>query len=128
MPRRTTPIDSQQADNIVFDTPLLNANLGASATRNVKPGPGHVMSLTVFNDNATRRFAQLHNVSAAPSDDDVPVDVFLVPGDSQVVIGTDYFGQYGVEFDTGISFVFSTAVNTAVSATAADCTAFIKYR
>lgn len=122
-PQRST----QEIENEIWAAPYVDVNLGAASRGNIRASEGKVRSLTCFNDSSATRFFHMINTSATPTDDYTPDDMWLLPPDSQVIVGTDYFGQYGLEYDQGISWVFSYHANSAMSATAADCTSFIKY-
>jgi hypothetical protein len=95
-------------------------NIGADATKNVKPGPGRIMALTCHNANAAARYLQVHNTITVPSAAAVPALVFLVPAGSQIIVGTDFFGTSGVEFSTGVAFAFSTTRDTYTAGTNTD--------
>lgn len=123
---RSPQRSEQEIINEVFCAPYVSVNLGSSSAFNIKDGIGKIRSFTCYNAASGNRFALLFNTSAVPSDGYTPDDMFLLPAYSQVVIGTDYFGQYGLEYEGGISFGFSVSANVMVSGVAANCTSFIK--
>ena len=106
----------------------LFSNLGANATLNVKATAGKVYSLTCHNENASDRWVQLHNTATVPSTGvTVPILSFLVPVNSQLIIGEDFFGSEGISFATGIAFAFSTTKDVYTAATAGDHSTHIRY-
>jgi hypothetical protein len=109
-------------------SPSAFSNLGANATLNVKSSAGNVYSISCYNANAASRFIQLHNTATTPSSGAAPVYSFLVPAGGQIVIGTDFFTNEGVNFSTGIAFAFSTTMNTYTAGTAGDQSTFIQYK
>lgn len=106
----------------------LFSNLGADATKNVKASAGVVYSLTCHNENASDRWVQLHNTATVPSSGGtVPIISFLVPTNSQLIVGEDFFGSEGISFATGIAFAFSTTKDVYTAATAGDQSTHIRY-
>lgn len=103
-------------------------NLGASSTGVVKASAGNVFSLSSHNDNSSARYVQLHNLAANPTGGAVPVYTFLVPGDSQIVIGTDFFTDAGSHFTVGIAFSYSATKNTFTPGSPAEQTTMIQYK
>ena len=95
-------------------------NLGANATLNVKPGAGIVFSLSCYNTNGNIRFLQLHDTATTPSASAVPKVSILVPHLAQVIVGTDFFTNDGIGFDSGIAFAFSTTAATYTAGSAGD--------
>lgn len=103
-------------------------NFGANATLNVKATAGNVFSLTCINKNAlAARYIQLHNTATVPASGAAPIVTFLVPANGQIVIGTDFFTDFGSYFSTGIAFAYSTTPDTYTAATAGDQTTIIRY-
>ena len=95
-------------------------NLGANATLNVKPAAGMVFSLSCYNVNAADRFIQLHDTATVPASSDVPKVSILVPTGAQVIVGTDFFTNEGINFTSGIAFAFSTTAATYTAGSAGD--------
>lgn len=119
-------IDTVSADGAAPAS--LFSNLGANATLNVKATAGVVYSVTCHNENAADRWIQLHNTATIPSSGvTVPILTFLVPTNSQLIIGEDFFGTTGVAFATGIAFAFSTTKDVYTAATAGDHSTHIRY-
>jgi hypothetical protein len=106
----------------------LFSNLGANATLNVKASSGKVYSLTCHNENASDRWIQLHNTATVPATGvTVPILSFLVPFNSQLIVGEDFFGSNGIQFATGIAFAFSTTKDVYTAATATDHSTHVRY-
>lgn len=106
-------------------TPSAFQNLGANATLNVKSTAGIVLSLTCINKTASVRYICLYNSATTASG--APLEQFLLPGNSCIVIGTDYFTLAGKYFSTGIAFGVSTTVDTYTAASATDHSTQISY-
>lgn len=109
-------------------SPTRFANLGANATLNVKSSAGNVLSLYCNNENAADRFIQLHNTATTPSASDAPLYVFRVPAGGDVLVGTDFFTNAGVNFSTGIAFAFSTTKDTYTAGSAGDQSTIVMYK
>lgn len=115
-------------NTVAANSPSRFQNLGANATLNVKATPGNVFSLTCYNANAAAQYVQLHNTDTVPSTGvTVPIYCFLVPPASQIIVGTDFFTNNGVNFATGIAFAFSTTRDVYTAATAGDQSTRILY-
>lgn len=124
----SSPVSSTGLSSSGANTYSLFSNLGANATLNVKSSAGNVYSLKCHNLNGAARYLQLHNTATVPSNPDVPVYSFLVPANSEIVIGTDFFGENGHNFATGIAFGFSTTEATYTGGTATDQMTYIHYK
>lgn len=109
-------------------SPSLFQNLGANATLNVKASTGNVFAVKCHNLNASARYIQLHNTATTPSGGAVPAWTALVPGNTEVVFGEDFFSQSGINFATGIAFAFSTTEATYTAGTAGDQMTHITYK
>lgn len=115
--------------------PTLFTQLGTDPDVSVKATPGNVFSVQCTNLNAAKRYLQLHNKASAPAGGDTPLLVFpLAPGgaaavsDSMTLIGTDFFGTYGVFFSVGIAYGFSTTMATYTAGAAGDQFAAITFK
>lgn len=106
----------------------LFSQLGTDPDVSVKASAGNVFSAYCHNLNAAARYLQLHNKASAPANPDVPLLTFLVPAQSAIVIGEEFFGQSGVNFSTGIAYGFSTTELTYTAGAAADQTAHVRYK
>lgn len=95
-------------------------NLGANATLNVKASAGNVLSLYCHNLNAAPRYIQIHNTATTPGGGAVPAYSFLVPANSVLILGNDFFGPQGTNLATGIAFAFSTTEATYTAGAAGD--------
>lgn len=104
---------------LVLGQKTLFKNFGANATLNIKSASGSVYSCSCMNLNASARYFQLWNSSTTAGSGTL-LCTFLVPANSQIVIGNDYFHINGITFDTGIAFGFSTTATTYTAGTAAD--------
>lgn len=110
-------------------SPSQFSNLGANATLNIKASAGNVFSLSCHNENAADRWVQLHNTATVPTTGvTVPIYSFLVPTNAQIVVGSDFFTNDGVNFSTGIAFAFSTTKDVYTAATAADQSTWVHFK
>jgi len=103
-------------------------NFGASANVNVKASLGNVFSLMVKNLNASERFLQLHNSAGTVAGGAIPQVSIPVPTNGTVILGTDFFGQGGESFSSGINMAFSTTQGTFTTGAAADVFCHIRYK
>lgn len=104
------------------------SDFGAHATLNVKATAAQVFSFKCHNNNSAARYIQFHNTATTPNGNDVPQLSFLVPGNSEIVIGTEFFGTGGEDFSIGLAFAFSTTEGTYTAATASDQFTYVRYR
>jgi hypothetical protein len=103
-------------------------NLGAAVTAVVKAGPGTVYSLTCYNANAaSRHLILMDRATVGSTGVTIGVESFLIPASSQVIIGTDYFGQHGRQFNEGITMGFSTTRDLYTEGVASEQSTRIKY-
>lgn len=84
---------------------------------NVKASTGNVFSIYITNDNAAVRYFQLHNKATAPAATEVPLFSFKVPAGTAnnpgvLELGTEFFGDGGYNFATGIGWAISTTMAT----------------
>lgn len=100
----------------------LNAVALGEASFVVKATAGQLMGLKIRNRNASARFAMLFNSNSVPANGGVtPYDVFLLPLQSETIIGSDYFSLNGIALSLGIAIaVSSTESGTLTLATPAD--------
>lgn len=87
----------------------------------IKATGGSLKSFKASNRNAAVRFLQLFDQSTAPDNGATPVDQFVVPATTgMIVIGQELFTTLGISFVQGISWGFSTTSATFTAGTAAD--------
>jgi hypothetical protein len=86
-----------------------------AATKLVKDSAGNLRSVVCANRNGAARYLQLHNTSALPAADAVPVQSWFVPAGGNVQLDAGYFGDHGVHLDTGVSLVVSSVEGTYVA-------------
>lgn len=102
-------------------------NLGANTTLNVKATTGNVFAVYCENLNAAVRYIQLHNTATTPAGGATPYLSFRIPATSSITIGTEFFGENGLNLSTGIAFAYSTTATTYTAATAAEQLTQITY-
>jgi hypothetical protein len=91
-------------------TPTANVLTTAASTNatSVKNGAGNLYAVTLTNPTATPAYVKLYNKASAPTvGTDVPVAVFPVPANSDVV---REFGAVGQRFSTGIALAVTGAI------------------
>lgn len=89
-------------------------------TTNIKASAGNVFKFSVINTTASTRYFQLHNTATTPGGGATAAFKFLVPANSQILIGPDNIGHSGLYFATGIAIANSTAASTYTAGTAGD--------
>jgi hypothetical protein len=97
-------------------------SIGALAAGVIKASPGEIFSFFARNKNAAVRYVQLFDSPTAPTNGATPKAQWDIPagGGGEIVIGTDFFTDDGVGFNTGISWGISTTDGTFTAATASD--------
>jgi hypothetical protein len=118
-------------NNIVNNTSirgLIYRAIGTAASANIKNRGGRILSYSCTNLNATIRYFQLFDTTAAPSPGATPTIAFPVYGSSGLlIIDGKYLGDEGTLFTTGISFGFSTTPLTYTAGTASDAIVEVRY-
>lgn len=109
-------------------SPTVFSNAGANATLNVKASAGNVYGIKCHNLNAAARYIQLHNTATVPGGGATALWWALVPANTEVVFGIDWFTPGGMNFSTGIAFAFSTTESTYTAGTATDQMTFVNYK
>lgn len=108
--------------------PILFANRGADAAKNIKAAGGWcVLSASCHNTNASLRYFQLHDTATVPAGGAVPAVEFPVAPGTAIVIGTDFFTALGLPFAEGIAFAFSTTRGTYTAGAASDQSTQVVY-
>lgn len=86
----------------------------SAATTNatsVKASAGTLGFLTVGNINAAQRYLKLYNKASAPTvGTDVPVLVFIIPGNTAGTGSNIPIPSAGINFSTGLAFAITTGV------------------
>jgi hypothetical protein len=108
-------------------SPTKFQNLGANATLNVIASRGNVFSASCHNVTGANLYFQLHNTATVPAGAAVPALTILVPASGEIILGTDFFTQEGLNFATGIAFAISTTEATYTAAGATDHITHIFY-
>ena len=100
-------------------------SLGTAVTDNIASS-GNVFHIACYNANAAARFFQIYD--GLNTDDATKLKLsILVPATNMIMVGPNELGANGAYFANGITWGFSTAVNSFTAGSAADCTVFIKY-
>ena len=86
----------------------------------VKASSGNLLALTCTNLNSQTRYLQFFN-NGSGTTTGTPDKVYPVFGNGFLVVGTEILSTMGVEFDTGITFGFSTTPGTYTAGVAGDC-------
>lgn len=89
-------------------------------TQNVKATAGNLLSFRVLNTTASTRYLQFHNTATTPGGGATAQEKFLVPANSQIVIGPADLGAAGLYFSTGIAVGNSSAAGTYTAGSAGD--------
>ncbi len=87
---------------------------------NIKTAAGKLLSLNMTNINASPAYVKLYNKASAPDQNDTPVMVFTVPGNTAGAGNNPDLGPFGLAFALGIGIRIVTGVadnnTTAVAA------------
>lgn len=116
------------------NSPTLFKDLGATSghsTAVVSTGSHNVFSLSCINTAASTKdngYIQLHNKATVASVGNIPIFSFLVPPGAQIIVGTDFFSNEGVNFPTGLVFAYSETVDTYTAAPAGNQSTWIQYK
>lgn len=102
-------------------------NAGANTTLNVKASSGTVFSVSCRNINAAARYIQLWNTSTTAGTGTLLFE-YMIPTNTTVNTGTDFFTEAGTVFSSGIAFGFSTTSGTYTAGTATDHFTMVVYR
>lgn len=96
---------------------------------NIKVSAGTVASVLFENNNAAKRFLQLHNKASAPAAAEAPLLSIPVPANSVVMVDGTLLGPNGTAFSTGIGWAVSTTLATFTdSATASEHSISLWYK
>jgi hypothetical protein len=87
------------------------------ASHVLKASAGKLMSLTVYNSNASAQFIQVHDAASLPADSTVPVLVLSVPGLTTAVFDIP---ATGLPCSTGI-VVCNSSTGPTKTIGSADC-------
>jgi hypothetical protein len=123
------PVNQKPVASSLF-SPSISADFGSNTTHLISAATNNILSLCVTNSNASTRYFQLHmtGTGGVPTGGEVPVYSFLVPSNSTIMLGSDFFTLAGKNFATDSSWAWSTTVGTFTnSATASDHTVHLHY-
>ncbi len=103
-------------------TATATTSLGAANAGNLKASSGNLFSFSAQNTNALTRWLFFCNTAGTPTGATAAAIIpFMLPSNSQVTIGEDFFGQTGINFATGIAFAFMTTLAGGTLGTAGEC-------
>lgn len=97
-------------------------SIGALATGIIKASGGTLFSFFARNKNAAVRYVQFFDRATALAGGETPKCQWDIPagGGAEIVIGTDFFTNDGIGFNTGLVWGISTTDGTFTAATASD--------
>jgi hypothetical protein len=102
-------------------------NLGTDSAFVVKAVAGRIFALTIYNKSEFRRYIQLYNSNKLPVSKDTPTESYPVFAGAFVILDSNYFGQSGTQFNSGITFGLSSEVGRYVAPMANDFEFHLKY-
>jgi hypothetical protein len=102
------------------------SDLGANSTGVVKSASGKVFALSCYNSGETNIFIQLWDTATTAGTGTLMFSKLVPPG-TEIVIGTDYFTNTGLNFSSKIVFAASVNYSTYSAATAANQHTFVRY-
>lgn len=88
-------------------------HLVSAATTNaivVKASAATLKGVQAFNLNASPRYLKLYNKAAAPDENDTPLKVILIPGNSAGGGVIPHFPPEGIAFGIGLAFRLTTGI------------------
>lgn len=101
---------------------------GAVTKALILTGSRQAFSFFVTNRNASVRYFGLHNKATAPVAGDAPLLTFMIPANSSLAIGNQFFTDAGVYFSSGLGWSIGTTVATFTdSATASEHEVTVQY-
>lgn len=103
-------------------------NLGKSTWEVIKPSSGFIYAFTIYNRGGQERWIQMYDSLDAPLRSDTPVESYIVPSSSFLVLDSNYFGTGGLAFIRGITFAFSTRANSYTPALPSELELHVKYK
>lgn len=103
----------------------IDKSFGTAASAVSKATQGNLFSVHATNKNAAIRYLHLFNRSSVPTLGTAPLFSFEIGAGSSItpataIVGSDFFGEDGLYFSTGITWGISTTNATYTAATAAD--------
>jgi hypothetical protein len=93
----------------------------------VKASPGKVFSATIVNTSGSDRYIQFFDQTTVVTGGETAKYKCIIPAGGALIIGTDFFGQNGKEFDSGIVIANSTTLPTYTAGSAGDITIDLEY-
>lgn len=112
------------ASNAYTGTPVQNNSF---TTSNLKATFGNVLTIQCINTTASVRYLQLHNTATTPGGGATAQEKYLVPANSQIILGPADLGTAGKYFATGIAYANSTVAATYTAGSAGDLLLDITY-
>lgn len=108
--RDRLPVDGSQG--IAIPARTTYQNLGVASSGVIKAESGKVFALTVYNMAASTRWIQLFNRNVLLTGGELPIETYPIFASNFLVLDSDYFGDNGQDFNTGIAFGFSDTGNS----------------
>lgn len=102
-------------------------NFGSDNTLNIKNVLGNIFSVSFTNKNTSNtHYFQLWDTIGLAGTGTL-IEEFMVPPNSQLILGADYFDINGTYFADGLAFGFSSTSLSFTGATASEQNTIIKY-
>ena len=96
-------------------------------TLNLKTTIGNVLRIEVLNTTGSTRYFQLHDTATVPAGGATATNFYLVPANSQLILGPGELSDAGLSFTTGIAYANSTTASTYTAGSAGDLLLNIRY-
>lgn len=89
-------------------------------TANVKASAGNLLKASVINTTGTARYFQIHNTATTPVGGATAANKWLVPANSQLILGPAELGDAGLYHATGLAIANSITASTYTAGASGD--------
>lgn len=97
-------------------------------TTNVVAAAANVGRINIFNTTASPRYFQIHNSTAGASGGATAYEFWLIPANSQVILGMNELGEGGMPLSTGFTIANSSTASTYTAGSAGDLLVNLNYK
>jgi len=99
-------------------------------TANIKASAGNLYGFSVINTTGSIRYIQFHKTATTPAGGGaVTANLkFLVPANSSLIVGTEFFGTSGIHSTLGWAVANSSTLTTYTAGTAGDLVVDLNYK
>lgn len=127
-------VDNSAVTQPIIPLPIVGNTYTASVaqnnsftTLNLKASAGNLLRVSCINTTGSTRYLQFHNTATTPGGGATALIKFLIPANSQIIIGPGDIGIAGIYFSTGIAYANSTVASTYTAGSAGDLLLEVNY-